>query len=175
MNVSGPNYAQMVHRRILKCRRRRGSTSPPLTCVEVNPGPRKVGDRKKKTEQQKRRCRRPKLTDREKGQIEYGLKRGDTLDVIAKAVGCDEHTVAFWRDRLAETGDMKRKPGSGGHNRVLTIRDSKLLELRSRRDRRATAVQLAREFEIDGQPKPSVWTVRRRLIEAGLYGVFYPR
>ena len=96
----------------LKRRRRRlGSTSPPLVGVEVNPGPKKRGRKVAKDELPAKRTK--KLEPEENGQIMAYLNMKLPPGKIAKLVGCNSMTVIRKRNRLKETGEIKRKPGSG--------------------------------------------------------------
>lgn len=143
-------------------------TSPPLTCVEVNPGPYKVGRKVAKTGVKQDKRRRKKLSGEEKGEIKLGVKLNISNRQLARMVRVDPKTIRRWKKRYIETKAMERQRGSG-RPRKLTYVESRLLVLRSKRNRKHTAVDLHRELQEEGI-RVCVRTVRGVLIGAGLYG-----
>ena len=102
-------YVPTVDRRLqlrggLRLRRRRGLTSPPLTCVEVNPGPYKVGRKVAKTGVKQDKRRRKKLSGEEKGEIKLGVKLNISNRQLARMVRVDPKTIRRWKKRYIETG-----------------------------------------------------------------------
>jgi len=150
-------------------RKRRGITSPPLVCIESNPGPRKQGRRKLANERQQRKSRK-KLDDIEKGQILLGVKMNMTNTDIASHVQCCETTVRLWRDRYHQTGEMKRKAGSG-RKRKFSEKEERYIRRMSMKNRKLTAIDIGREFiRPDGRLRASVTTIRSTLRRRGLFG-----
>lgn len=150
-------------------RRRRGSTSPPLTCIEVNPGPRKLGRKVAKAGGKHGKKRRKKLNGEEKGEIKLGIKMNLPNKQLARMLGLDPKTIRLWKQRYLETKSLERKTGSG-RPRKLTYVETRLLVLRCKRNRRMTAEDLTKQHQQEGGEPVSVWTVRRTLMAAGLYG-----
>ena len=79
--------------------------------VEVNPGPKKRGRKVAKDELPAKRTK--KLEPEENGQIMAYLNMKLPPGKIAKLVGGTSMTVIRKRNRLKETGEIKRKPRSG--------------------------------------------------------------
>lgn len=56
---------------------------------------------------------RRKLSEREKGALDYAFRGEDTESHIAATVGCHPRTVRKWKARIHRPGGLDRKPGSG--------------------------------------------------------------
>src|SRR4051812_43188467 len=101
----------------MKKRRRRGSTSPPLTGIEQNPGPRKQPNKRGrgyvKLADRNHAKARKKLSPELKGEIMMAIKLKIPSKQIAKILKLHPKTVRRWRRRFIETGAMKRRFGSG--------------------------------------------------------------
>ena len=141
-------------------RRRRGTTSPPLTCVESNPGPRKVGRRVAKAPNPERK---PKLNLLQKGELRACFKLGMSDTAISKLLKISPRTVWYWRKRYAADPDMKRLPGTGKKNRKIKPETRHWLKLMALRNRKRTARDLAQQLG-----GVSSWTVSRVLTAEGL-------
>ena len=77
-------------------RNRRGDTSPPLTCVESNPGPKRKSTRKEaKTFLQRRK--KPKLDDVTKGKIAMGVDLKLSREQIRKKVDIGKKQFNYGR------------------------------------------------------------------------------
>jgi transposase len=147
-------------------RNRRGVTSPPLVCIESNPGPKRKATRRV-AKQPCHRRRKPKLDDVTKGKIAMGIDNDLSREEIRRQLDIGKGTVQMWADRYEETKELERKPGSG-RPRVTTPSDDQYLILQCKRNRRRTAVELRRTITTeDKEPKASVHTIRRRLVEGG--------
>ena len=96
----------------------------------------------------------------ENGQIMAYLNMKLAPGKIAKLVGCTSMTVIRKRNRLKETGEIKRKPGSG-RPQTLSDREQRNICTQSRRDTFTTAVQIHRSLTgMNGRARCSVRTVR---------------
>jgi len=85
-----------------------------------------------------------------------------------KATRFAKNTIGLWRNRFLQTGEMKRQEGSG-RPRSTTLREDRLIKRRCLQDRRLSAIDIRRTLRArDDKPLASVWTVRRRLVAAGL-------
>src|SRR6185437_16140623 len=158
----------------LRPRRRPGSTSPQLMCVEKNPGPKAARRRLLARDKlrNKRRERKPKLSEIQRGQILMGIKNGFSNREIARQLQIAESTVRLWRERYIETGALQRKrnPGSG-RPRKLTKAEERHLIIRCILNRRLSGLDLAKETTTkDGKMKVMPRTVRRILNRRGLKG-----
>ena len=79
-------------------------------------------------------------------------------------------TVIRKRNRIKETGEIKRKPGSG-RPQTLSDREQRNICTQSRRDAFTTAVQIHRSLTgMNGKARCSVRTVRNVLIKNNLNG-----
>jgi transposase len=145
---------------------RRGGTLPFLVCVELNPGPHKKSARRC-AKKPRVNVKIPKLTNFEKGKIAMGINNNLSRGEIRIQLGTGKKSVQLWADRYEKEGHMERKSGSG-RPRITTQSDDRHLLVQCKRKRKRTAVDLRTEItNEDGQPKASVWTIRRRLVEAG--------
>jgi transposase len=153
-------------------RNRRGGTSPLLVCIELNPGP---GFNKRKATRKVAKNRQPKkykqLTEFQKGEIAMGIDLGVSRSKLRRQLGTGSNTIKTWADRYEEEGKMERKSGSG-RPRMTTSKEDRLIVRQSERNRKLTATKIARTLEAKdnsgGSPKPTRWTVGRRLLDAGL-------
>ena len=89
-------------------------------------------------------------------------------NAIANSIGRNRRTV----DRIAkkmEKNITKENAPREGRPRVTTQAQDRALKIKSVRNRKQTAVSLAAEMkDLNTKINPSVWTVRRRLRDAGL-------
>jgi len=113
--------------------------------------------------------RTEKLTSEEKGEIKYGVKRGDSVTKIAATVGVSRVSVYKWKWRYERSLNLERIEGSG-RPRVTSARQDRAFAFASERDPRLTAVELQKQTKESALRVPSVWTIRRRLVVAGLPG-----
>lgn len=90
---------------LTKIRRRRGTTSPPLVGVELNPGPKS----KARRNHAKTPPKQGHLTAEEKDHIARRTDEGAEASVIAKEINRKEDTVRKWMTRYRETGEMKEE------------------------------------------------------------------
>ena len=98
-----------------------------------------------------------------------GLKMKVPVKVIARYVKCTPKTIRNWRERLRETGDMKRKQGSG-RKKTLTAREESLIHRETLKNRRLSSMELVREITSpNGKLRVHPCTVRRILQCRGLY------
>ena len=164
------NY-QPLRTHQLRLRRRRGGTSPPLVGVEPNPGPRNRPREKKSKEEKHKKKRRPKLDAFTKGRIIQSLELGVATKEIARRLKVAPKTIRLWKVRYAETGGVLRKIGSGG-KRKLTGREQIRIRTMCVRDRRRSAIDIAREINRNSPKKKQIHpnTVRRILKTFGLNG-----
>ena len=156
--------------KIISPRRRRGSTSPPLPCVEVNPGPRKSKRslselHRATTPDAHRKKKRPKLSPSEKGKIIGALEAGASVHKVAQMFGIDRKTVRLWRERHKADPQLQRKKGSG-RPRKLNLTTVRYIHMTALRNRRQTATSITNHLIY----RVSRRTVARRLAEAGLNG-----
>lgn len=159
-------------------RRRRGSSSPPLVGVELNPGPRKTERRASggrayvKVEDRNKAKRRKKLSEAQRGMIYMGILNNLPIEHIARLVKCHPKTVRLWRARAKRNPNLKRLIGSG-RPRKLAPATVRFVQMRSKRNRFLTATSLAEqmnEFWKREDPKMTVsrHTISRRLNDVGL-------
>jgi transposase-like protein len=93
---------------VLRPRRRWGITSPPLTGIEQNPGPKRKATRKNAKDL--RTKKRPKLTDEEKEKIQELWEKGLSKEEVIRALPqYNPNTVLKWINRLIKQGNTKRK------------------------------------------------------------------
>ena len=67
-----------------------------------------------------------KLDVREKAAIVAFLEAGWSNNRIAQRIGCDKKTVAKWKNRFEETGDISRKVGSGATRITTQVEDERI-------------------------------------------------
>jgi transposase len=65
-----------------------------------------------------------KLNDPEKGAIVALRNRGISVREIAQQINCSRNTVIKWIRRFEETGDVKRKVGSGRLKKTTPAQDA---------------------------------------------------
>ena len=100
----------------LKTRRRRGGTSPPLVCIESNPGPKTRAKRKSKKEhrletpKKRKRDSQTPLSPKEREELKRELLSGRSAESIIKKGKFSKKVVGRWSKRLKQTGDVKRAP-----------------------------------------------------------------
>ena len=90
-------------------RRRRGTTSPLLINIHHNPGPRHAASRRKRSSEHKT-IPYHRLSDAQSQEIEVRLRAGETVEAIARAVGCKIETINLRRARLRQLGEIKLYP-----------------------------------------------------------------
>lgn len=124
-------------------RRRRGSTSPPLMCIESNPGPKEKAKRKtKKIVKQKS----PKpLEPAELKLIKREVAKGTSSTTIAKLLDRDLSTICKRAAEFRLTGNVAKKARTGRPS-SLTKRDSSLIVRKVRRNRKLTATDMSVEY-----------------------------
>jgi transposase len=144
---------------------RRGGTSPFLVGIELNPGPKRKACRKTAKEP-KTRKKYKQLDDYQKGKIAMGLDIGLSRGEIQRDLGIGKNATQTWADRYERDGEMKRKKGSG-RPRVTTEAEDRYLKVQCKRNRKSTAVELAKTIKKNGKPKATVRTIRNRLLEIG--------
>ena len=126
-------------------RRRRGTTSPLLINIHPNPGPRHAASRRKRSSEHKT-IPYHRLSDAQSQEIEVRLRAGETVEAIARAVGCKIETINLRRARLRQLGEIKLYPAG---------RPPK-----SRRRKRED--DASDERHPDSQPNPEEETERKR-------------
>jgi transposase len=135
-------------------------------CIESNPGPKRKATRKT-AKSVKPRKKTKQLDDLTKGKIAMGLDNELSREEIRRQLNLESPTIKRWSDRYENEGKLERKPGSG-RPRVTTASEDRFLEVQCKRNRKATAVELARTIrKTDGTPKATARTVRNRLLECG--------
>jgi transposase len=118
--------------------------APILVCVELNPGPERLGDENK-------------------WRIIIYKKDFKMSDYeIAKKMGISHHTVSDVYARYEETGDVKERPGRG-RKRKLSSSDTKKIKKMAKKGK--CAPQIRRECKIDASPR----TVQRELRKLGFF------
>ena len=83
-----------------------------------------------------------KLDVKEKAAIVAFVEAGWSNKAIAQRIGCDNKTVAKWKNRFEETGDISRKVGSGAKRITTQEEDTRLRDAVSARPI-TTALEIA--------------------------------
>ena len=97
-------------------RRRRGGTSPPLVCVEWNPGPKRAAKRRPSTKlhnsksHKKPRGNNDHLDQGELNELKDMINSGQSLQSIIREGKFSKKVVDRWAKRLRETGDVTPRP-----------------------------------------------------------------
>src|SRR6185437_8489423 len=166
--ASGDNNGKFM-KGSTKKRKRLGGTSPVLIGVHPNPGP-KVWRRKRKVSKEVKNSkkRRRKLDDMSKGRLLMCFDLNLPIKEIARRLKIAPTTVRLWRNRYCETGEVKRKSGSG-RPPVLSARDQFRLRYLVMRDPKLTARQLLGILNGATQTKASMCTVKRALCRHGFF------
>jgi transposase len=84
----------------------------------------------------------PWLDINEKAAIVAFVEAGWSNKAIAQRIGCDNKTVAKWKNRFEETGDISRKVGSGAKRITTQEEDTRLRDAVSARPI-TTALEIA--------------------------------
>jgi len=108
----------------------------------------------------------PKLSDKERGKMEYGFQVGDSVSAIAAVTDRSKATVYRNRSRFEEQGTLDRKHGSG-RPRVTTASWDRAIVRAGVKDRYATCSALANAHPTENNHIASHKTVIRRLGAAG--------
>jgi transposase-like protein len=111
-----------------------------------------------------------RLTQFQRGQIIGKWEGSKSFRQIAREVGCDESSVRRIINNFDERGhsnDISRAP----RKHVTTPRQDRFIILKSKHNPWLTAVDIEKELKVEnGKKVCSVWTVRNRLLDAGLPG-----
>lgn len=110
----------------------------------------------------------PKLSIEERANVVVLADQGHKIRDIAIRVGCSHTAVIKILRKKAETGSVERKKGSG-RPRKTTIVEDNFLCLNSKRHRFKTASAIRNDLVHMRGTEVSVRTIRRRLVEGGLY------
>ena len=105
----GPIRMTSLNSLLTTRRRRRGTTSPLLINIHPNPGPRHAASRRKRSSEHKT-IPYHRLSDAQSQEIEVRLRAGETVEAIARAVGCKIETINLRRARLRQLGEIKLYP-----------------------------------------------------------------
>ena len=107
---------------------------------------------------------RKHITDVEKG-IAIGMhEMGSSLNSIAKRLRRDKKTIRELLRKYNTTQDVSRRPGSG-RPRKTSERDDRRIARETKRDRFITLENIGSNLQLN----VSVWTISRRLHEAGFH------
>jgi len=94
-----------------------------------------------------------------------GLRVADIANRINRSPTAVRRLIQRWEED--GTLDTKSRPG---RPRGTLPGDDRFMKIRSLQDRRATAHDIRHQITgVDGTPKVSVWTIRRRLRDFGLF------
>ena len=104
----GPIRMTSLNSLLITRRRRRGTTSSLLINIHPNPGPRPAASRRKRSSEHTTIPYR--LSDAQSQEIEVRLRAGETVEAIARAVGCKIETINLRRARLRQLGEIKLYP-----------------------------------------------------------------
>jgi transposase len=152
----------IIHYIPVRPRRRRGSTSAPLICIEPNPGP----NNKAKRKSAKTTTKKPPqpLTTTEIQIIKDKLTSGWTIKAIASLLHRHPHTIEQRAAEFKATADISNKPRTG-RPRALSQRQCSVIVRSVRKNRRLTATDMS--LEQFGH-KRKRWTISKELHKAGL-------
>lgn len=106
-------------------------------------------------------------TEAEAAQVVALLQQGLSQRVVARRLNLSRSAVRRVYQRFLETGQYRRRSGSGRH-RVTTQRDDRFLVVSALRNRHLSGVDLQRRLREDRGVAISDSTVRRRLREQNL-------
>lgn len=109
------------------------------------------------------------LSEVERGQIVLLKKQGVSIHEIARQMNFSRCAVRTTIRRFEEIGCYKNKPRSG-RKKVTTIREERILERMSLRNRRLSSKDLSSQLYQQYKVKISPRTMRRRLCDVGLKG-----
>jgi transposase len=104
----------------------------------------------------------------ERAKIDVLRSTGLSMSQIAGVIGCSKSTVKRTIDKKREIGNLNKTQCVVP--RKLTRSDEKYLMLCSKRDRRKTLPEIAREFNLSHQTKVGLSTIRRSLLRSGMSG-----
>ncbi|GFY33239.1 HTH_Tnp_Tc3_2 domain-containing protein [Trichonephila clavipes] len=96
------------------------------------------------------------------------LESGQIQRSVADTVGVARSVVARMWNRFKETGNVRRRPGTG-RPRATTSSYDRYIQLTARRNRTENATQLQRQLLLATGRRVSSQTARNRLHEGGLY------
>ena len=113
--------------------------------------------------------KRKKLTDKERGAIEYGLTRKDSPALIGAILGRHPRTVKKCAQRLRQRGTLDRKPGSG-RPRKTDARMERRIFREEKKDAQISVSDIHRDDINTDDFDISVQTLRTRYHEIGLPG-----
>ena len=105
---SGPKELKSVNSRLQIRRRRRGSTSPPLVCIEPNPGPK---SKARRWRPKKKPATGSYISPEQSEQIVAMLNQLEPYETIARKVGCSVKAVKLRDKRLEADGSVEMKKG----------------------------------------------------------------
>ncbi|CAG9565363.1 unnamed protein product [Danaus chrysippus] len=113
--------------------------------------------------------KKSELSAEQRLRIKILHEQGMSQVKIAREVKCSRCAVQYAINRFKETGTHENRPRTG-RRKVTTEREDRLLIRQSLQNRKKTALELAAALSEAKGSSVSVYTVRRRLLKAGLKG-----
>lgn len=111
--------------------------------------------------------KKSELSAEQRLRIKILHEQGMSQVKIAREVKCSRCAVQYAINRFKETGTHENRPRTG-RRKVTTEREDRLLIRQSLQNRKKTALELAAALSEAKGSSVSVYTVRRRLLKAGL-------
>lgn len=113
--------------------------------------------------------RAKRLTDEERAAVLWGREAGRTQAELSDQFGVSQGAISQLLSSMKNRGTVKRAKAHGNPRKTTKKLDQMIVRI-SRDNPQMTAVDITRDLHEFHGSDVSVWTVRRRLCDAGLHG-----